>query len=113
MESIDILKIATDVLPPAVAGVLGFVTGRRKRRNDFLSDLQSSIDKLSQKNSEQMARILELNDTVIALRRENAELKNEVAALRKEDGQLSKEVGQLRDQLSGVKTITRIKRSDE
>ena len=112
METNDIIALATDCLVPLVTGVVGFLNGRRKRKNDFLGDLQSSIDTLSRKNSELMKRIIGLNDTVILLRNENAELKGEVALLRKENEQLSIEVGQLREQLSGVKTITRIKKAD-
>ncbi len=126
METTDIISIATDVLLPAATGVAGFLGGRRKRRNDFLSDLQRSIDALSAKNTEQMQTILSLNDTVVELRRENAEMKSQVAALRRENAdlkgeveamrlenaKLSGEIAQLREQLDGVKTITRIRKSD-
>ncbi len=112
MEANEIITIATECLIPLASSVAGFLIGRKKRKNDFLGDLQSSIDTLSRKNSELMKRVINLNDTVIMLRNENAELKGEVALLRKENEQLSIEVGQLREQLSGVKTITRIKKAD-
>lgn len=126
METPDIISIVTDALLPVATGVAGFLGGRRKRRNDFLTDLQRSIDALSAKNTEQMDTILSLNDTVVGLRRENAEMKSEVAALRRENAalkgeveamrlentKLSGEIAQLREQLDGVKTITRVRKSD-
>lgn len=126
MELTDIIGVATDALLPVVTGVAGFLGGRRKRRNDFLAELQSSIDALSAKNTEQMKTILSLNDTVVELRRENAEmkagvtalrrentdLKAEVEAMRLENRKLSGEIAQLREQLDGVKTITRVRKGD-
>ena len=126
MEPTDIMMMVTDALLPVVTGVAGFLGGRRKRRNDFLADLQRSIDALSAKNTEQMGTIISLNDTVVKLRRENAEMRGEVAALRRENSdlkteveamrlenaKLSGEIAQLREQLDGVKTITRVRRGD-
>ncbi len=126
MELTDIIKAASDILIPAATGVAGFLGGRRKRRNDFLAELQSSIDALSAKNAEQMNTILSLNDTVVELRRENAEmkagvtalrrentdLKAEVEAMRLENRKLSGEIAQLREQLDGVRTITRVRKGD-
>ncbi len=120
------MNMVTDALLPVVTGVAGFLGGRRKRRNDFLADLQRSIDALSAKNTEQMGTIISLNDTVVKLRRENAEMRGEVAALRRENSdlkteveamrlenaKLSGEIAQLREQLDGVKTITRVRRGD-
>ena len=106
------MNMVTDALLPVVTGVAGFLGGRRKRRNDFLADLQRSIDALSAKNTEQMGTIISLNDTVVKLRRENAEMRGEVEAMRLENAKLSGEIAQLREQLDGVKTITRVRRGD-
>ena len=46
---------------------LGWLIGRRKAKNDFLSDLQASIDLLSEKNKE-------LLEEVVSLREENTQL---------------------------------------
>ena len=81
---------------PAITSVLGWLVGRRKRRNDFVADLQKSIDILSEKNTELIAKVIKLNDEVLALKRENGELKNEI--------------GELRQQLEGVKTITKVEK---
>ena len=39
-----------DVLLPTVTGTIGWLAGRRKQKNDFLAEMQSSIDLLSEKN---------------------------------------------------------------
>ncbi|MDR0834608.1 MAG: hypothetical protein LBN93_10585 [Candidatus Symbiothrix sp.] len=62
------------ILLPAITGIAGWFTGRKKQSNDFLNELQSSINMLAVKNRELM-------DEVIKLREENAELRVEVAEL--------------------------------
>ena len=59
-----------------VTGVMGWLGGQRKKRNDFLGDLQASIDMLVEKNKE-------LYDEVIRLRTENSELRVELDELTK------------------------------
>lgn len=90
----------------AVIGVLSSVTsyfaGKRKRQNDFLSDLQNSIDMLSKKNSE-------LLSDIVLLRTQNAELLSSVASLKVQNTELRKEVEDLNARLENVKTITRTK----
>lgn len=103
--------------------IAGYLIGRRKEDNDFLSELQSSIDMLSKKNAEQMDVILKLREQVVTLReenldlhksqerllKENKQLKDEVLLLRKENKEQSERIEQLREQLRGVKTITKSK----
>lgn len=91
----------------ALTGIAGWLVGRRKQQNDFITDLQSSINLLAEKNRE-------LLDEVIRLRQQNAELlsnqdemKKEMATLRKENAGLKKEVEELNLKFSNVKTITR------
>jgi regulator of replication initiation timing len=62
------------IVLPAITGVAGWFTGRRKQSNDFLNDLQASINMLAQKNRELM-------DEVIKLREENAEFRVEISEL--------------------------------
>lgn len=113
MEFIDVIKWVVGIVTPVITWLVGWFTAKRQRDNDFLGKLQSSIDLLSSKNNELMSQIVSLNETVICLRRENGELKSEIGALRLENGQLSDEVGKLRDQLTGIKTITRIKKEND
>jgi lipopolysaccharide biosynthesis regulator YciM len=81
----QILDIFTLLTAP-LAGVIGWFAGRRKQKNDFLNELQASIDLLATKNKELLAE-------VIALRGENLKLRFEVEELNRK--------------LEGIKTITR------
>ncbi|MDR2361704.1 MAG: hypothetical protein LBD91_03145 [Prevotellaceae bacterium] len=79
----------TDILTyvaPVLTGIAGWWGGRKKKRNDFLGNLQASIDLLAEKN-----RIL--MEEVVKLREENAKLRLDIAELTRK--------------LEGVKTITR------
>jgi len=92
-------------LIPLVTGIAGWFANSRKRHNDFLAELQSNIDLLSQKNTEILAE-------VVKLRMENASLKVEIAALRTENAELKTEIEQLNTKLEGVRTITKIKNAE-
>jgi hypothetical protein len=63
-------------LVPALTGIAGWLTGRRKQNNDFLSEMQNSINLLSSEN----ARLLEEN---LQLKKELVELKVLVYSLKK------------------------------
>ena len=79
----------SDILPyiiSVITGITGWLTGKRKQNNDFLKDLQASIDLLAEKNKQLM-------EEVVQLRQENAKLRVEVEELSRK--------------LENVKTITR------
>ena len=82
------------ILTP-VAGVIGWFVSAKKRKNDFLVDLQASIDLLSEKNKELVAEVVKLRTEVLHLKTENAALREEVEELNKK--------------LDNVKTITKTK----
>ena len=82
IQLLDIINVITTV----IAGVVGWFVGRRKQKNDFLSELQSSIDLLASKNKELMQE-------VVALRQENAKMRLEIEELSRK--------------LENVKTITK------
>lgn len=73
-------------LSTPLAGAVGWFIGRRKQKNDFLAELQASIDLLATKNRELM-------EEVVALRRENAKMQIEIEELNRK--------------LENVKTITK------
>ena len=98
MESIDTIKWIVEFSVPIISAIVGYFVGKRKRDNDFISDLQTSIDVLSEKNAKLIKQVVELNDQVVSLKRENAELKAEIASLN--------------TKLDGVKTITRVQKND-
>jgi uncharacterized protein YydD (DUF2326 family) len=75
----------SEILPylaSAATAVGGWFFGRKKQKNDFLNDLQASIDLLAEKNRVQMEEILKLRDEIVALRKENAMLRKEVEELK-------------------------------
>lgn len=87
------------VLPyitPVLTGVVGWLGGQRKKRNDFLSDLQESIDMLVEKNKE-------LYGEVIQLRTENKELYGEVSQLRLENKELRADLDTLTEYIKARK----------
>ena len=73
---------------PVLTAVAGWFAGRKKQNNDFLSDLQASINLLAEENKKLMAEVVEL---------------------RKENAKLRIEVEELNARLENVKTITRTK----
>ena len=94
MDNIQFLDLINAIIAP-ITGVVCWFVGRRKQRNDFLSELQASINLLAEKNSEQMKEIIKLREEVVNLRGENSRLSEEVESLSKK--------------LENVKTITRTK----
>jgi predicted RNase H-like nuclease (RuvC/YqgF family) len=82
LQFIDILPY----LASAITGIAGWFGGRSRQKNDFLKDLQESINLLSE---------------------ENKKLMQEVIGLRKENIALRSEVEELNARLQNVKIITR------
>lgn len=66
--------IGTYIIPLVTAAV-GWIVGSRKRRNDFLKDLQASINLLSAENKRLLEEITSANVEIVAVRKENEELK--------------------------------------
>lgn len=95
METIT--YIGTYIIPLFSAAV-GWLVGSRKRKNDFLKDLQASINLLSAENKRLLEEITNANSEIVAVRKENEELKASVDRLCTENSQLKDEVRQLRDQ---------------
>ena len=91
--------IGTYILPLFTAAI-GWIVGSRKRKNDFLKDLQASIDLLSSENRKLLADITAVNSEIVAVRKENEELKASVDRLCAENSQLKDEVRQLREQVA-------------
>ena len=91
--------IGTYIIPLFTAAV-GWHVGSRKRKNDFLKDLQASIDLLSSENRKLLADITAVNSEIVAVRKENEELKASVDRLCTENSQLKVEVRQLREQVA-------------
>jgi len=89
-----------NVLITAIAGAIGWLAGRKKQKNDFILELQSSIDLLSEKNRQ-------LVEEVVLSREENARVRSEVIKLREENKVLRFEIEALNKKLENIKTITK------
>ncbi len=94
------ISIITDCLVPLITAAAGWLAGKRKRRNDFLKNMQESIDILSLENKRLIEDLTTVNREVVALRKENGELKTSIDQLCKENAQLKTEVQDLRKQLT-------------
>ena len=94
------LNLITDCLVPSITAVVGWLAGKRKRRNDALKSMQDSIDILSLENKRLIEDLTTVNREVVALRKENGELKTAVDKLCQENSQLKTEVQDLRKQLT-------------
>ena len=94
------ITIITDCLVPIVTAAAGWLAGKRKRRNDFLKNMQDSIDILSMENKRLLEDLTNVNREVVALRRENGELKYSVDQLCKENVQLKDEVRNLKNRIT-------------
>ena len=96
------ISIITDCLVPIVTAAAGWLAGKRKRRNDFLKNMQDSIDILSMENKRLIEDLTNVNREVVALRKENGELKYSVDQLCRENVQLKTEVQDLRKQITNA-----------
>ena len=99
MDKSEILQFIGTYIIPLVSAAIGWLAGSRKRRNDFLKDLQASIDLLSSENRRLLADITAVNAEIVAVRKENEELKVSVDRLCSENALLQEEVRQLREQI--------------
>ena len=98
----QIATIITDCLVPIVTAAAGWLAGKRKRRNDFLKNMQDSIDILSMENKRLIEDLTNVNREVVALRKENGELKYSVDQLCKENVQLKDEVRNLKNRITNA-----------
>ena len=96
------ISIITDCLVPIVTAAAGWLAGKRKRRNDFLKNMQDSINLLSVENKRLLKDLTAVNNEVVALRKENGELKYSVDQLCRENVQLKTEVQDLRKQITNA-----------
>ena len=102
MEGTPTINLITDCLVPLITAAAGWLAGKRKRRNDFLKNMQDSIDLLSVENKRLLKDLTAVNNEVVALRKENGELKYSVDQLCRENVQLKTEVQDLRKQITNA-----------
>lgn len=79
-----ILQIISIVLTSTLlASFFGWITTRKQQRNSFITELQKSIDLLSDKNEELMRKVVELREQNIELLANQEEMRQELEALRR------------------------------
>ena len=61
-----------------ISGVVSYFAGLRKSKNDFLHEMQKSINLLTSENTKLVERVVDLNTQMIALRKENELLKGNI-----------------------------------
>jgi regulator of replication initiation timing len=66
-----------------VTGVVTWIATRAKQKNDFLKDMQASIDMLSSRNKDLLNELISLRGEVAQLKNENVALRIEVEVLNK------------------------------
>lgn len=91
----------------AITGLCGWLVGRRKQANDFLRDLQASVNMLTEENAKLLKELIAVRRENAALMSNQEQMKVEIEALRRENEVLRQEISELNSRLAGVKTITR------
>ena len=99
MVSIEIIITSLMTL---LTGVAGWLVGKRKRDNDFLSEQQKSINLLVDNNNAIIARYTSVQNDNMTLRAENNELKEQVKSLLKENEQLRKRIETLSKKIESL-----------
>ena len=100
METNTNLQFIGTYLIPLITALAGWIAGSRKRNNNFLQDLQSSINLLSAENKKLLADLTSVNKEIVNVRKENEELKASIDRLCTENEQLKDEIRQLKEKLT-------------
>ena len=95
----DILAIIGLILTP-LTGIVSWLAGTRSRRNSVYQELLATIKTLTEQNSELQAKVVQLQDEVIEVRKENAELKAGQTAMTRQMDELKTENKELKELLT-------------
>jgi len=99
--------IVFSVIIPLLTAIAGWFVGAKKRNNDFIGQLQSSIDLLSEKYTKTLNEFVIVKEQNAELLIGQSEMAGQIKTLRKENAALKREVEDLTAQLQDVKIITR------
>lgn len=80
-----------------VTALIGWFAGTKSRRNSVYQELLATIKTLTEQNSELQAKVVQLQDEVIEVRKENAELKAGQAAMTRQMDELKAENKELKE----------------
>lgn len=100
METNTTLQFIGTYLIPLITALAGWIAGSRQRKNNFLQDLQASINLLSAENKKLLADLTSVNKEIVNVRKENEELKASIDRLCTENAQLKDEIRQLKEKLT-------------
>lgn len=99
-----------------VLGLIGtpiaWLAGRRKANNDFLRDLQDSIDLLSEKNKSLLEEVVQLRLENSQLQVNQQELMRQLEALREESEAMSAVLKEMNISIPRRRRTTTIKKDD-
>ncbi|MDR0363666.1 MAG: hypothetical protein LBH92_01385 [Bacteroidales bacterium] len=104
----DWITLVSVLLAPLTAAC-GWFVGKRKRNNDFLQDMQNSINTLVAENSRLLDEIVTVKRQNVELLIQNEVMKNKLAALEQQNEQFKQEITDLNAKFQNIKTITRCK----
>lgn len=96
--NVSIYQILTVVLPMISSAVTWLLT-KRKRNNNFISELQGSIDLLSEKYTEALDQLTIIRAENLELRTLQREMTNEIEDLKLKNNQLRKNIEYLKTKL--------------
>lgn len=98
-------------LPAGFLGsVVSWMFGRQKRDNDFIAELQKSINLLAEENAKTLREVVELRRENAQLLANQDEMSLQMRSLQRENATLSKTINDLTDKLSKLKTIPKAKK---
>lgn len=92
----DPLHIIELIITPIV-GFFSWIAGTRSRRNSVYQELLGTIKILSEQNKELQQKVIQLQDEVIEVRKENAELKAGQTAMTRQMDELKAENKELKE----------------
>ena len=95
------------LLMSPIAGVISYFAGKKRKNNDFLQEMQASIDLLVLKNKELVTDVTSLRMENLKLIANQEILKRNVETLTEQNNALQKTIETLNEQLRNVKSITR------
>lgn len=89
----------------ALTGIAGWWVGKRKQNNDFLADLQGSVNMLTEENAKLLKELVDVRKDNAVLMSNQEQMKLEIEALRKENEALRQEIGKLNHSLTGLNAL--------
>jgi len=99
----------TTVLIAPLTALAGWFAGRRKRSNDFLHQMQSSINELVAENTKLLNDIVTVKKQNVELLIQNEVMRQKLSTLEEQNISFKEEITVLNHKLENVKTITRTK----